>query len=114
MDFLVDEDTNECSLVDIYNYAFSGRDFGNNENTNSNSIESLVLPKSSNNGGYKLERGVFEYNKIKKLTLSESVILSNGVFTGNNIELVKVLGKNKDRYNSIWQSAGLPLELKIY
>ena len=114
LDFLVDEDTNECSLVDIYNYAFSGRDFGNNENTNSNSIESLVLPKSSNNGGYKLERGVFEYNKIKKLTLSESVILSNGVFTGNNIELIKVLGKNKDRYNSIWQSAGLPLELKIY
>ena len=107
LEFLVDDDK-KCSLVSIGAKVFEG-------SNNSNVIEELYFPNSKNTNGYTLGSDSFKNNKIKKITLSSSVILlETSVFSGNNIELVKVLGENKNRYNSVWTQVGFPSELKIY
>lgn len=110
LEFLVDADTKMCSLKSIGSFAFEG-----NDEKTTNVLEELYLPKSNSSNGYTLGYRSFYNNKIKKITLSESVVLDNAqIFSSNDIELVKVLGEDKNRYYSVWQSAGLPAELKIY
>ena len=96
-----------------------------NKAFSNNLIKEVYFPNTNVEDGYTVTCGAFNNNKIEKITLSENVKFDTdcdklnisylAIFkNNNNIKLVKVLGDNKSRYNSNWESYGLPRELKIY
>lgn len=86
----------DTSLHTINNFAFAN-----------NSITSILIP----NGVTFVGHSVFRNNAITDIFISATVnIIGNDTFTGNVITSIYIFGDD-DRFDSVWEAIGLPIEL---